>query len=102
MAEKKISVSELKATYPDYYMTKDKIVLKQNIDLDKILSEIALKYKNEKLNIVDGLKIDFNEKWVHLRKSNTESIIRIYSEAKTKKIANELSLNFLNEISYLT
>ena len=76
--------------------------LKKNIDLDKILSEIALKYKNEKLNIEDGLKIDFNEKWVHLRKSNTESIIRIYSEAKTKKIANELSLKFLNEISCLT
>lgn len=102
MAEKKISVSELKATYPHYYMTKDKIALKKNIDLDKILSEIALKYKNEKLNIEDGLKIDFNEKWVHLRKSNTESIIRIYSEAKTKKIANELSLKFLNEIRYLT
>ena len=102
MAEKKISVSELKATYPLYYMKKDKITLKKNIDLDKILSEIALKYKNEKLNIEDGLKIDFNEKWVHLRKSNTESIIRIYSEAKTKKIANDLSLNFLNEIRCLT
>ena len=102
MAEKKISVSELKATYPLYFMKKDKITLKKNIDLDKILSEIALKYKNEKLNIEDGLKIDFNEKWVHLRKSNTESIIRIYSEAKTKKIANDLSLNFLNEIRCLT
>ena len=102
MAEKKISVSELKATYPLYYMKKDKITLKKNIDLDKIFSEIALKYKNEKLNIEDGLKIDFNEKWVHLRKSNTESIIRIYSEAKTKKIANDLSLNFLNEIRCLT
>ena len=57
-------------------------------------------FKN--LTINDIFKIDFNEKWVHLRKSNTESIIRIYSEAKTKKIANELSLNFLNEIRCLT
>ena len=102
LAERQISVSELKATYPNYYMNKDKIALDDNLDLDKILKRIALKYKNEKLNIEDGLKIDFNEKWVHLRKSNTESIIRICTEAKTKKLADELSANFINNIRELT
>ena len=101
MAERQISVSELKATYPNYYMTKDKIAFDENLDLDKILKRIALKYKNEKLNIEDGLKIDFNDKWVHLRKSNTENIIRICTEAKTKSLADELSVNFMNNIREL-
>ena len=83
-------------------MTKDKIALDDNLDLDKILKRIALKYKNEKLNTEDGLKIDFNDKWVHLRKSNTESIIRICTEAKTKKLADGLSANFINNIKELT
>ena len=102
LAERQISVSKLKATYPNYYMTKDKIALDDNLDLDKILKRIALKYKNEKLNTEDGLKIDFNDKWVHLRKSNTESIIRICTEAKTKKLADRLSANFINNIKELT
>ncbi len=101
LAERQISVSELKATYPNYYMTKDKIAFDENLDLDKILKRIALKYKNEKLNIEDGLKIDFNDKWVHLRKSNTENIIRICTEAKTKSLADELSVNFMNNIREL-
>ena len=101
LAERQISVSELKATYPNYYMTKDKIAFDENLDLDKILKRIALKYKNEKLNIEDGLKIDFNDKWVHLRKSNTENIIRICTEAKTKSLADELSVNFINNIREL-
>ena len=101
LAERQISVSELKATYPNYYMAKEKIAFDDNLDLDKILKRIALKYKNEKLNTEDGLKIDFNDKWVHLRKSNTENIIRICTEAKTKSLADELSVNFINNIREL-
>ncbi|MDA0326497.1 MAG: phosphoglucosamine mutase, partial [Bacteroidetes bacterium] len=81
LAEKQISVSALKKTYPLYYMSKKKIDLDPNIDVDGLLEAMENKYANEPLTTVDGVKIDFADSWVHLRKSNTEPIIRIYTEA---------------------
>ena len=71
-------------------MVKDKIKLSNDIDISEILKKLSSEYKNEKQNDIDGLKIDFDEKWIHLRKSNTEPILRVYSEAKSIKDANEL------------
>ena len=71
-------------------MVKDKIKLSNDIDISEILKKLSGEYKNEKQNDIDGLKIDFDEKWIHLRKSNTEPILRVYSEAKSIKDANEL------------
>jgi phosphomannomutase len=71
-------------------MLKEKINLNSGINVDKILDQIAEKYKNEKVDLIDGVRIDFSESWVQLRKSNTEPIIRIYSEAKTKDTATNL------------
>ena len=71
-------------------MLKEKINLSTEINIDKILNQIAEKYKNEKVDLIDGVRIDFNESWVQLRKSNTEPIIRIYSEAKSIDKASEL------------
>ena len=96
-AERGLKASELLETYPKYFMLKEKINLSNNLNVDKILNQIATKYKNEKLDLIDGVRIDFNESWVQLRKSNTESIIRIYSEAKSIDKAAEL----VNEIDDL-
>jgi phosphomannomutase len=98
LAEKKISVSELRKSYPSYFMSKNKIQLTPTIDVDKILSEMATKYTNEEISTVDGVKIDFPENWVHLRKSNTEPIIRIYTEAKSQVAADELATKIMGEI----
>ena len=93
-----ISCSELRKKYPNYYMSKEKVKLSNEIDVDVIIDNIRLKYAHEKTNSIDGLKIDFEDSWVHLRKSNTEPIIRVYSEAKSQKGANELSAKFITEI----
>jgi len=98
LAEKKMSVSELRKTYTSYFMSKKKIALTPQIDVDAILMQMAAKYKDENLNTVDGVKIDFAENWVHLRKSNTEPIIRIYTEAKSQQIADELADKIISEI----
>jgi phosphomannomutase len=71
-------------------MVKEKLNLSKEIDVDKILNKLAIKYNNENINETDGLKVDFKDSWVHLRKSNTEPIIRIYSEGKSEEIANSL------------
>lgn len=84
------SMSELRATYPDYQMVKDKIQSPEGVDLNVILSQMHEKYQHEDCNTIDGLKIDFPESWVHLRRSNTEPIIRIYAEAPTMEKAREL------------
>lgn len=84
-------VSELKATYPAYAIAKNKIQLTPGIDVDAILKAVKELYANEKVTDIDGVKIDFADSWVHLRKSNTEPIIRIYSEAPTMEQANELA-----------
>ena len=94
-----ISCSQLRALYPNYFMSKDKIKLNKNIDVDKIINLISKKYSNEKINNKDGLKIDFKDSWVQLRKSNTEPIIRVYSEAKSQDEADILSGKFIKEVN---
>ena len=98
LAEKKISVSSLKSTYPLYFMTKKKIDLNSDIDLDGLLATIEKKYENESLNTIDGVKIDFQDSWIHLRKSNTEPIIRIYTEATSQDEADVLANRFITEL----
>ena len=95
--ERDLTVSNLLNTYPKYYMVKEKINLSSSINVDKILNQIAEKYKNEKIDLVDGVRIDFIDSWVQLRKSNTEPIIRIYSEAKSEEKSN----NLISEIKTL-
>lgn len=89
-AELGLTASQLLDTYPKYYMIKEKINLSEGLDVDNILNKVALKYENEKIDLVDGVRIDFNESWVQLRKSNTEPIIRVYSEAKSMSEAQNL------------
>ena len=98
LAERQMSVSALRATYPDYFMSKKKIQLTPGLDVDGILKEIETRYQNEQLTTIDGVKIDFAESWAHLRKSNTEPIIRIYSEAKSQNEADTLADKFIEEI----
>ena len=98
MAEKKMKCSELRATYPNYFMSKNKIELTPEIDVDGILVKMKEKYSNEDVNDIDGVKIDFAESWVHLRKSNTEPIIRIYSEAQSTDEADALAQRIINDI----
>jgi phosphomannomutase len=98
LAEKKMKVSELRKTYPPYFMSKNKIELTPVIDVDGILSAMTEKYKSEDITTIDGVKIDFADSWVHLRKSNTEPIIRIYTEAPTQAAADELAVRIMNEM----
>lgn len=98
LVKSKMTCSELRATYPNYYMSKQKADLEPSVDMQAILQDLEKKYSSEETNNVDGLKIDFAESWVHLRKSNTEPIIRIYSEAKTQEEADGLAGNFRAEI----
>ncbi|MEC7782953.1 MAG: phosphoglucosamine mutase [Bacteroidota bacterium] len=98
LAKKKIKVSELRASYPAYFMSKKKIELTPTLDVDAILKEIAQRYQNEDVNTIDGVKIDFENHWVHLRKSNTEPIIRIYTEAQTQTEADQVADTMISEI----
>ncbi|MCD8031913.1 MAG: phosphoglucosamine mutase [Bacteroides sp.] len=91
-------VSEIRATYPAYYMAKDKVDLTPDIDVDAILAKVKEIYSNEEINDIDGVKIDFADKWVHLRKSNTEPIIRVYSEASTPEAAQEIAQKIMQVI----
>jgi phosphomannomutase len=93
--------SELRKTYPDYFMSKNKIELTPEIDVDGILLKMKEKYAGEQVTDIDGVKIDFADAWVHLRKSNTEPIIRIYSEAKSVEEAQELAQKIIEEIKSL-
>lgn len=90
LAQKKISISELRASFPNYFIAKNRIDLQQGTDIDAILAKVKEIYKDAQINDIDGVKIDFPDKWVHLRKSNTEPIIRVYSEASTMEEADEL------------
>ncbi len=98
MAEKGGTVAELRASYPSYYMSKKKIQLTPGLDVEGILKTMAEKYQNENISTIDGVKIDFAENWVHLRKSNTEPIIRIYTEAKSQSEADGLADRIIGEI----
>lgn len=99
LAETKLSCRQLRETYPAYFMSKNKIVLTPEINVDDLLKKIAALYKNELVNLTDGVKIDFMDEWVHLRKSNTEPIIRIYAESTTEEKANSLAEKMLKEIA---
>ena len=101
LANQDKTVAELRASYPQYYMSKNKIELTPKIDVDSILIAMAQKYAAEEINTVDGVKIDFATNWVHLRKSNTEPIIRIYTEAQTQILADNLALKIINEIKII-
>lgn len=98
LAEKKMKVSELRKTYPSYFMSKNKIELTPELDVDALLSKVAEVYSEEEISTIDGVKIDFEDHWVHLRKSNTEPIIRIYTEAKSQAAADEAAEKMIMEI----
>ena len=100
LAKKQLKCSELRRTYPDFFMAKKKIQLKQGVNVDEILNKIKEKYQNTdcKINTIDGVKIEFENQWVHLRKSNTEPIIRIYTESTSPEKANELADKIISEI----
>ncbi|MCQ2608656.1 MAG: phosphoglucosamine mutase [Bacteroidales bacterium] len=91
--------SDLRKTFPEYVISKNKIQLTPDTDVDAILKQVAETYKNEKVNTIDGVKIDFAEGWVHLRKSNTEPIIRIYAESSTLEKANDFAKQIMNHIA---
>lgn len=101
LADKQIKVSELRKSYPNYFMSKKKIELTPDLDVDAILKAMETRYQNERLTTIDGVKIDFPESWVHLRKSNTEPIIRIYTEAKSQQEADALADKFIKEIKQI-
>jgi phosphomannomutase len=98
LANLEMTVAQLRASYPQYFMSKNKIELTPQIDVDVILKAMTEKYGKEDITTIDGVKIDFPTEWVHLRKSNTEPIIRIYTEAPTQKEADVLAERFVNEI----
>ena len=99
LVKKGCTMTELRKQYPAYFASKNKIQLTPAIDVDKVLAEMKARYANENVNDIDGVKIDFAENWVHLRKSNTEPIIRIYTEAKSAAEADALAQKFIAEIS---
>ena len=98
LAQKGIKTSELRATFPSYVISKNKIELSANLNVDLILSTVAEKYKDQQVNTIDGVKIDFPDRWIHLRKSNTEPIIRIYAEAPNEEEANTLAQQIIQVI----
>ena len=101
LAKKGCKVSELRKTYPEYIISKNRIDLTPDIDVDALLARLAKKYQetpNCTVTTIDGVKIDFEDGWVHLRKSNTEPIIRIYSESATESRANELAEEVKKEV----
>lgn len=101
LAKENKTVSELRASYPAYFMGKKKIELTPEIDVDALLTKMQNEYQNEEVSTVDGVKIDFAENWVHLRKSNTEPIIRIYTEAKSQEEADKLGDDIIAKIKSL-
>ncbi len=102
LAKTKMTCKQLRDSYPAYFMSKNKIELTPELDVDLILQKMADKYKNEDISTIDGVKIDFEKEWVHLRKSNTEPIIRIYTESATQNTADQLAERIMSEISEIT
>ena len=102
ISECKLSVSELKKTYPEYFMSKGKIELEAAMNVDNLLEKVKEKHQAQKPNTLDGVKIDFEDSWVHLRKSNTEPIIRVYTEAPTQELADKLMNRFKEELLSFT
>lgn len=95
-------VSELRSSYPSYFIAKNRIDLTSGTDVDAILEKLKSQYQGEEINDIDGVKIDFPDKWVHLRKSNTEPIIRVYSEASSMEVADEIGKNVMQVVYSLT
>ncbi len=95
------TISMLRASYPNYHISKNKIELNDDVDLDKLMADIQTKYKKQPINTIDGLKIEFDKEWVHLRRSNTEPIIRIYSESTAESTAQNLAKKIMTDISAL-
>lgn len=104
LAKRGIKCSELRACYPSYYISKNKVELTPSINVDAILEAMKTKYTNQRINDIDGVRIDFDaeKKWVHLRKSNTEPIIRIYAEANTRETADALAKQIIGDIQLLS
>lgn len=98
LAQKGMKMSELRKTYPNYFMAKNRIDLQPSTDVDAILEKVKELYKNEQVNDIDGVKIDFADRWVHLRKSNTEPIIRVYSEAHTPEEAEAIGKQLMQVV----
>ena len=101
LADLRISVSVLRKTYTSYFMSKKKIQLTPELDVDELLKAMEVRYASEEINTIDGVKIDFYDHWVHLRKSNTEPIIRIYTEAKSQEEADHLADKIIGEIKLI-
>ena len=101
LAEKEISCKSLRKTYPNYFISKNKIDLDLSVDIAKLLKTLESKFSLNNINTIDGLKINFDDGWVHLRRSNTEPIIRIYSESVTLDKANQLAEDFISQIKEL-
>jgi len=101
LAEKNLSCLSLRNSYPNYFISKNKIDLDPSINILNIFEQLALKFSKYKTNTIDGLKIDFEEGWVHLRKSNTEQIIRVYSESNSKIKSDKMAEQFISEINNL-
>jgi phosphomannomutase len=99
LAYSKKSIKQLRGTYPDYFISKNKIAIQNNVDVKKILKKIEEKYKHNPINTEDGLKIEFDNDWVHLRTSNTEPIIRIYSESNFETTAQNIARKLMKDIS---
>lgn len=102
LAKEKVTVSELRKRYPAYYMAKNRIDLAPGTDVDAILEKVKSIYANEEINDIDGVKIDFADSWVHLRKSNTEPIIRVYSEGLSVEAADKIGQDVMNVVYSMT
>ena len=98
LAKSKMTCSQLRSTYPNYEISKNKMELTKDMNVDSILEQMAEKYKDYEVSTIDGVKINIEKEWVHLRKSNTEPIIRVYSESKDLDSANKLAQKIINEI----
>ena len=101
LANKKLKMSDLKSSFPQYTISKNKLALTNSTNIDLLLEKISKKYKTVKQNKIDGLKLEFENEWVHMRKSNTEPIIRIYAESQNQKSAHDLGERFVEELKSL-
>jgi len=98
LAKRNMSISRLRASYPNYIISKNKIELTPDINVDQVLEAVKSKYKKQPINLIDGVKIEFDKEWVHLRKSNTEPIIRIYAESDMEIKADNLAKKIISDI----
>jgi len=98
LANSNKSIKQLRNTYPDYFMSKNKITLAENVDVQSVFKKIKTKYKSNPINTDDGLKIEFDNDWVHLRTSNTEPIIRIYAESNFETTADNIAMRLIQDI----